>query len=76
MGDAFGSYPLTNQLWIVAEGEPCFTNVFGLGAIKFGGSQSLGLAVTVMGYVFHTRGWPLRLLFADSKSERGTPTAT
>jgi len=47
-----------------------------MGAIKFGGNQSLGLAVTVMDYVLHTRGWHLRLLSVNSKSERGTPTAT
>ena len=56
--------------------EPCYTSAFGLGAIKSGVSQSLELVVIAMDYVFHTQGWPLRLLSVDSKSGREIPTAT
>ena len=58
------------------EDEPCYTNAFGLGAMKFGVSQSLKKALTVMGCVHGTPDKPSRPLFANSKAKRGTPTAT
>ena len=44
--------------------------------MKFGVHLTLGLAVTVMGYVFHMQGLPLRLLSVGSKLGKETPTAT